>query len=334
MTGELNPETIVFFENRLTALCEARVSILTHALNYGTGVFEGIRGYWNEQENQLFLVRPQEHYLRWKQNCGILRIEVPPSAVELGEITADLVRRNRYRCDVYVRPLAYKSAQRIGIHMDDQSAFAIVAMPASAYLDSSKGLHAGVVSWRRIEDNAIPGRGKICGSYVNGALASDEARRNGFDEAIFLTEAGHVAEGASCNIFLVRRGKLITPPSTENILEGITRDSVMELARKELHLEVIERPVDRSELYICDEMFFTGTMVEVGPVIRVDHRPVGSGEIGPVTAELRHLYTQAMHGRLKAYRHWLMPVYESVAKEAGEPGEALAPMGEDYLWGV
>ena len=238
----MNPETIVFFENRLTALSEARVGILTHALNFGTGVFEGIRGYWNEQENQVFLMRPREHFARWKQNCGILRIEVPPSVAELGELTADLVRRNGFRGDIYIKPLAYKSSQRIGIHMDDQSAFAIVPMPAPAYLDSSKGLHAGVTSWRRIEDNAIPGRAKICGSYVNGALASDEARRNGFDEAILLTEAGHVAEAATSNIFLVRHGNLITPPASENILEGITRASVMELARQELRLEVIERP--------------------------------------------------------------------------------------------
>jgi branched-chain amino acid aminotransferase len=314
----VSPDTIVFFENRVTTLSEARVGILTHALNYGTGVFEGVRGYWNEPENQLFLMRPREHFERWKQNCGILRIEVPPSAAELSEITAGLARRNGYRCDIYVRPLAYKSAERIGLHMDGQNAFAIVAMPVSAYLDSSKGLHAGVTSWRRVEDNAIPGRGKICGSYVNGALASDEARRNGFDEAILLTEAGHVAEAASSNIFLVRHGKLITPPASENILEGITRDSVMELARQELRLEVIERPVDRSELYVCDEMFFTGTMVEVAPVIRVDHRPVGSGEIGPVTAELRHRYSQAAHGRLEAYRHWLMPVYESAEALAGD----------------
>jgi branched-chain amino acid aminotransferase len=307
----LNPETIVFFENRLTTLSEARVGILTHALNFGTGVFEGIRGYWNAPENQLFLMRAPDHFLRWKQNCGILHIEVPRSAAELGELTADLVRRNGFRGDVYIKPLAYKSSQLVGIHMDDQSAFAIVTMPAPAYLDSSKGLHAGVSSWRRIEDNAIPGRGKICGSYVNGVLASDEARRNGFDEAILLTEAGHVAEAASSSIFLVRHGKLITPPSSENILEGITRDSVMELARKELHLGVTERPVDRSELYVCDEIFFTGTMVEVAPVIRVDHRPVGRGEIGPVTTELRHLYTEAAHGRLEPWRQWLMPVYEA-----------------------
>ena len=186
----MSPDTIVFFENRVTTLSEARVGILTHALNFGTGVFEGIRGYWNEQENQVFLMRPREHFLRWKQNCGILRIEVPLPAAELGQLTADLVRRNGFRGDVYIKPLAYKSSAQIGIHMDDQNAFAIVPMPAPAYLDSSKGLHAGVTSWRRIEDNAIPGRGKICGSYVNGVLASDEARRNGFDEAILLTEAG------------------------------------------------------------------------------------------------------------------------------------------------
>jgi branched-chain amino acid aminotransferase len=311
----VSPDTIVFFENRLTPLSEARVGILTHALNYGTGVFEGIRGYWNEHENQLFLMRPREHFERWKQNCGILRIEVPHSVAELGELTAGLLRRNGFRGDVYIKPLAYKSSQQIGIHMDGHNAFAIVPMLAPTYLDSSKGLHAGVTSWRRIEDNAIPGRAKICGSYVNGALASDEARRNGFDEAILLTEAGHVAEAATSNIFLVRHGNLITPPPSENILEGVTRASVMDLARQELHLEVIERPIDRSELYVCDEIFFTGTMVELAPVIRVDHRPVGAGEIGPLTAQLRHLYTQASHGRLEAWRHWLMPVYEPVGQD-------------------
>ena len=223
------------------------------------------------------------------------------------------MRRNGFRGDVYVKPLAYKSSQRIGIHMDGQDAFAIVPLPAPAYLDSSQGLHAGVSSWRRIEDNAIPGRAKICGSYVNGVLASDEARRNGFDEAIFLTEAGHVAEGASCNIFLVRHGKLITPPASENILEGITRASVMELARKELHLEVIERPVDRSELYVCDEIFFTGTMVEVGAGDSRGPPPGRFRRDWPGDrASCANLYSQAAHGRLEAWRHWLMPVYECV----------------------
>jgi len=313
MQAEVNQNVVVYFDNQYVPLGEARVSILTHALHYGTGVFDGIRGYWDDKQHDLFLVRPQDHYQRWKTNCGILRVDVPLTTEELTEITVELVRRNRFQSNLYVRPLAYKSAERIGVIPDDRNAFAVMVVPFGDYLDSRKGLHAGVVSWRRIEDTAIPARAKICGAYVNSALASDEARRNGFDEAILLTEAGHVAEAASSNIFLVRRGKLITPPASENILEGITRDSVMELARKELRLEVVERPVDRSELYVCDEMFFTGTMVEVAPVVRVDHRPVGSGQIGPVTAELRHLYTQAAHGRLEAWRQWLMPVYEPVA---------------------
>jgi len=257
----------------------------------------------------------REHYARWKANGGILGIGVPLSAAELCDLTVELVRRNRFQSNLYIRPLAYKSAQRIGVHPDAQDAFAVVALPFGDYLDSRAGLHAGVASWRRIEDNAIPGRAKICGAYVNSALAGDEARRNGYDEAIFLTESGHVAEGAACNIFLVRDAKLITPPVTENILEGITRASVMELARRELRLEVVERRVDRSELYVCEEAFFTGTAVEVAPITRVDHRPVGEGRIGPVTAALRKLYNDAMRGRLAAYRQWVLPVYHPAAAE-------------------
>ena len=285
------------------------MSILTHALHYGTGVFDGIRGYWDEQQEQLFLVRPMEHFAPLEGNSGILRIGIPPDAAELCDITAELIRRNHFQSHVYVRPLAYKSAERIGVNPDDRDDFSVIVVPFGDYLDSRHGLHAGVVSWRRIEDNAIPGRAKICGSYVNSALAGDEARRNGFDEAIFLTEAGHVAEGATCNIFLVRGGKLVTPPGTENILEGITRNCVMELARSELHMEVVERPVDRSELYVCDEIFFTGTAVEVAPVVEVDHRPVSSGTIGPVARQLRRLYYEATRGYMAHYQHWLVRVY-------------------------
>ncbi|MBI2956975.1 MAG: branched-chain amino acid transaminase [Acidobacteria bacterium] len=307
---------IVYFDNRFVPLGEAKVGILTHALHYGTGVFEGIRGYWDAGQRELFLVRAAEHYARWRQNCRILHIELPLTTEELTRLTAEMIRRNGFETNLYVRPLAYKSAERIGVHPDEHDAFAIVGLPFGDYLDSRVGLHAGVVSWRRVEDNAIPGRAKICGAYVNSALAGDEARRNGFDEAIFLTEGGNVAEGAASNIFLVRDGKLITPPVTDNILEGITRASVMELARQELELEVIERSVDRSELYVCEEMFFTGTAVEVAPTVRVDHRPVGTGHIGRLTAALRHLYTEATRGRLEAYRRWLLPVYRPAAVRA------------------
>ena len=309
-TPDLN--TIVWFDGRFIRLGDANVNILTHALNYGTGVFEGIRGY--HEDGDLYLFRAADHFARWKRNCGILRIQVSPSPAELAEITSELCRRNRFRCDVYVRPLAYKSAVRLGVAPDDNDSFSITALPFGQYF-GGRPIKAGVVSWRRVDDNAIPGRAKICGAYVNSVLAGDEARRNGHDEAIFLNNDGHVAEGASCNLFMVRDGKLITPPATDNILEGITRSSIMDLARYELGLEVVERSIDRSELYVCDEVFFTGTAVEVAPVTQIDHRPVGGGQIGSVTAALRSLYFDAAHGHLSAYRRWLLPVHERVLAE-------------------
>ncbi len=304
-----DPRTVVWFQNRFVPLAEANVGILTHALNYGTGLFEGIRGYYDGQQKELFLVRMLEHFERWKRNARILRIAIPPSAAELAEITAELCRRNNYRRHVYVRPLAYKAAGRLGVPPDDNDSYAITAVPVGEYLNGKKGLTAGVSSWRRVEDTAIPGRAKICGAYVNSVLAIDDARRNGFDEAIFLNENGHVAEGATSNLFIVRDGKLITPPPSDNILEGITRASVMDLAYRELALEVVERSIDRSELYVCDEIFFTGTAVEVTPILEVDHRPVGTGEVGPVSRKLRALYTDATRGRLPGYAKWLWPVH-------------------------
>jgi branched-chain amino acid aminotransferase len=313
MKAEADPNVIVYFNGQYMPLKDANVSILTHALHYGTGVFEGIRANWDEASKELFVLRPLEHYQRWKLNCGILRIDVPRTAEELCAITQELIRRNDFHCNLYVRPLAYKCAERIGVATDDQDAFAIVAIPFGEYLHAEEGIHAGVSPWRRIDDNAIPARGKICGAYVNSALASDEARRCGFDEAILLNESGHVAEGATCNLFMVRKGKLITPAVTDNVLEGITRDSVMELARRELGLDIVERTIDRSELYVCDELFLTGTAVGIAPVVRVDHRPVKDAALGPITRRLAHLYCEAARGHLPVYRRWLQPVYRTAA---------------------
>ena len=309
MNAEADPNLIVYFDGKYIPLGEARVGILTHALHYGTGVFEGIRAHWDENAHELFLMRPLEHFRRWRQNCGLLHIDVPLSLEDLCAITVELARRNGFHTNVYVRPLAYKSAQRVGVSMDDEDAFFIAALPFGEYLQSDSGLHACVSGWRRVEDNAIPARGKISGAYANSALATDDAHRSGFDEAILLNEAGHVTEGATCNLFMVRNGRLITPAITENVLEGITRDSVMDLARRELALEIVERPIDRSELYICDELFLTGTAVGIAPVVRVDHRTVANGAVGPVTRSLRQMYFLATHGRLPAYRKWLVPIY-------------------------
>ncbi len=309
MKSEIDPNLIVYFDEQYVPLREARVGILTHALHYGTGVFEGIRAHWEEVAQELYIFRCQEHYERWQHNCSYLRIRVPHTAEELTSITAELMRRNGLRTNVYVRPLAYKCAERVGVSTDDQDAFAIIALPFGEYLHSENGVHAGVSSWRRIEDNAIPARAKICGAYANSALASDEVRQCGFDEAILINENGQVAEGATCNLFMVRKGKLITPSITENVLEGITRDSIIELAQKELGLHIVERPIDRSELYVCDELFLTGTAVGIAPVTHVDHRPVGGGVVGVITDRLRHVYFEAAHGHLIAYRKWLLPVY-------------------------
>jgi branched-chain amino acid aminotransferase len=309
MQLEADQNLIVYFNGQYVRLGEAKVGILTHALHYGTGVFEGIRAYWNDAQEQLYILRPMEHYDRWKRNCGLLRIAIPLTADQLTEITVELMRRNRFETNVYVRPLAYKSAERIGVVPDDQDAYAIVALPFGEYLPSANGLHAGVSSWRRVDDNAIPARAKICGAYVNSVLAADEARRSGFDEAILLNESGHVTEGSTCNVFIVRDRKLITPPVYDNVLEGITRSAVMHLARREMRLEVVERSIDHSELFVCDEVFFTGTAVGIAPIVRINHRLVKDGAMGPVTRGIQQLYADAVHGRIHSYEEWLMPVY-------------------------
>ncbi len=310
-----SPDTVVWFSEKFVRLVDANVSVLTHAFNYGTGLFEGIRGYYEPQRKEIFLFRAAEHYERWKRNCRILRIQIPPSPQELVEMTAELCRRNNFRSHVYIRPLAYKAAARIGVAPDDNDAYSITAVPVGEYLTGKKGLTAAVSSWRRVEDTAIPGRAKICGAYVNSVLAIDEARRNGYDEAIFLNENGHVAEGATSNLFMVRDGKLITPPASDNILEGITRASVMDLARRELKIETIERSIDRSELYVCDEIFLAGTAVEVTPILEVDRRPVGTGELGLITQKLRLLFQDLTRGRLASYAKWLWPVHAAMPNE-------------------
>ncbi len=311
-----DPNTIVWFAGSYVRLGDANVNILTHALNYGTAVFEGIRGYYDEREANLNLFRALDHYRRWKLNCSILRLDVPKTPEELVEITAELCRRNRFKSNIYVRPLAYKASARIGVHSDNNDAFAIVAVPYGEYFAAAKGLKAGVVSWRRVDDLAIPGRAKICGAYANSVLAGDEAHANGHDEAIFLNNDGHVAEGSASNLFMIRRGQLVTPPITDNILEGITRDSVMQLARAELNLTVVERSIDRSELYIADEIFFCGTAVEIAPATHVDHRPIGAGVPGPLTLKLRSVFAEAARGRIPAYRHWLTPTLAPEAVRA------------------
>ncbi len=302
-----------FFNGEIVPIESAKVSVMTHALNYGTGCFEGIRAYWNNDEQQLYVFKMLEHYQRLLRSCKVLQIQLPYSAEDLCDITLELLQREGFQSDVYIRPLAYKSFEGIGVRLHDISdAFTMWAIPFGKYIEKNEGLKVGTSSWRRIDDNAIPARLKATGAYVNSALIKSEAMQNGFDEAIVLTQDGHVSEGSAENLFIVRNGVLHTPGVTDNILEGITRLVVKELATQELGMTVVERSIDRTELYAADEMFFCGTGVEITPVVEIDHRAIGNGEIGPVFSKIKDLYYAATHGKDAKRREWCSAVYESV----------------------
>jgi branched-chain amino acid aminotransferase len=314
------PTRFAFFKGEIVPVEEAKVSIRTHTFNYGTGCFEGIRGYWNEHDEQLLVFKLREHYERFLDSCRILMIDLPYSADELGRVTLELLRREGFREDTYIRPLAYKSDEIIGVRLHDlHDEVAIFATPFGRYVEAEEGARVHVSSWRRIGDNAMPARGKIVGAYVNSAFSKTEALLNGYDEAIVLTRDGHVSEGSAANVFIVRDGVVITPPVTDEILEGITRKVIMGLCRDELGLEVLERSIDRSELYIADEVFFTGTGVQVAAIVEIDDRKVGDGRMGPVVDGLRDLYFDIVRGRVPRYRDWCTPVYESTRAAVSEP---------------
>lgn len=300
-----------YFKGRIVPYGEAKVGVLTHTLNYGTGVFGGIRGYWNEQEEQLFVFRPFDHFHRFLESGKLLCMEIPHSENDLIAILLDLLRAENYRTDCYVRPLAYFSDEIIGVRLHGLTAeVSIVSMPFGSYVPNEEGIQATISSWRRLDDNMIPARGKIVGSYVNSALAKTDSQRAGFDEAIVLNHNGHVAEGSAENFFIIRKGVASTPMITDNILEGITRRTIKHLLTDEMGIEVVERPIDRTEIYLAEEAFFCGTGVQLAAVVGVDRRPIGAGAMGPVTAELRRLYFDVVRGRMKKYIDWCAPVYQ------------------------
>ncbi len=301
-----------FFRGKFVPIEEARISIMTHAFNYGTGCFEGIRAYWNEEEKQLFVFRLKEHFERMHRSCRILRIHLPYTVEELCALTVELLRQEGYRQDTYIRPLAYKADEVIGVRLHDLTdEFAMFAVPFGRYIEKEEGAHVCISSWRRVDDNATPARAKITGAYINSALAKTDAMLSGYDEALVLTDTGHISEGSAENFFMVRNGSLITPPVTSNILEGITRDTIIELAWREMGLKTIQRSIDRSEIYICEEAFLCGTGVQVAAITRIEHRPIGTGTIGPVVTRLRELYFDVVRGKIPRYRHWCTPVYET-----------------------
>jgi branched-chain amino acid aminotransferase len=277
-----------YFKGSIVPYGEAKVGVLNHALNYGTAVFGGIRAYWNGDSEQLYLFRPKDHYKRFLNSAKLLCMEFDNTPESLVEVTINLLKEEGLRCNAYVRPLAYKADEIIGVKLHGlHDEISIVSLPFERYVSNDTNAHVTFSSWRRVDDNVIPARGKISGAYVNSAFIKTDALRSGFDEALVLNEDGHVSEGSAENIFMLRDGVLITPPVTDNILEGITRRTAMELASSELGLTVVERQIDRTEVYICDEFFMTGTAAQITAVTRVDHRPIGSGGMGPVTTQLR-----------------------------------------------
>ena len=303
-----------YFKGEFVPYEDAKVGVLTHGLNYGTAVFAGMRAYWNQEEEQLFLFRPLDHFRRFLNSTRLMRMEFDHTPESLTKISVELLRKDGYKRDVYIRPLAYKTDEIIGVKLHDLHAdLSIVAVPFDRYVSNDTNAHVTISSWRRVDDNAIPARGKISGAYANSALAKSDAALSGFDEALVLTQDGHLSEGSAMNIFMVKNGVLITPPITENILEGITRRSAIELASQEMGLPVIERQIDRTEVYLCDEFFMTGTAAQIVAVTRVDHHPLGTGSMGPVVTQIRQLFDDAVRGRLPQYRHWNVPVYAEVA---------------------
>jgi branched-chain amino acid aminotransferase len=301
---------VAYFQGQFVPLSEARLPVMTHGFLYGTATFEGIRAYWNEEQEQLYGLKLLEHYKRMERSAKVLLMKLPMPPEALVDLTVELLRKNGFRQDAYIRPTLYKSSEIIGVrlHNLDQDLL-IFTVPFGEYIAIDRGISAQVVSWRRNSDQSLPARAKITGAYANSAFSKSEAVLNGYDEAIVLTIDGSVSEGSAENLFIVRDGKLITPAISDDILEGITRAGLMQLAREELGLETVVRSVDRSELYSCDEAFLCGTGAQLSPIVDIDHRQVGNGEVGPITKQLTKLYFDTVRGKMPAYSDWVTPIY-------------------------
>ena len=307
VNGAPHPQ-FAFFRGDLVPVEDARISVLTHALHYGTAVFEGVRGNWNPDQETMYIFRLREHYQRLLLGCRMLMMQLPYSVDDLCRITVQLVEKNANRSDIYIRPLAYKSAELVAnlkLHelADD---FALIVVPFGNYLGTDN-LRCCTSSWRRLDDQMTPTQIKTSANYLNSILAKTEAVLAGFDEAILLNQDGHVSEGSGENLFMMRKGQLVTPTLADNPLPGITRETVIELAQEELGLQIVERRIDRSELYLADEVFLSGTAAHLTPVIQLDNRPIANGEPGPISTQLKQMYFDIVFGRNPKYLHWCTP---------------------------
>lgn len=288
----------------------AVIPIRTHAFMYGTSVFEGIRAYYNAQENQMYAFRVKEHYERLLRSAKVMWMESPYTLEEYINITKELLKKNDYRTDVYIRPTLYKSSSKLSPTLDNnEDSFLVFTVPFGDYFEAEKCLRLCVSNWRRTSDNSIPPRAKISGAYANASLINTDAHASGFDDAVVLSENGQVAEGSAMNIFLVMNGTLVTSNTTDDILVGVTRNTVIELA-KELGIPVKERAIDRTELYIADEVFCCGTGAQVVPVESIDNRIIGDGKTGEITKKIQQLYYDVVRGKVEKFKGWCLPIYD------------------------
>ncbi len=307
----MSEQEFVFIDGEYIEADKATIPVRNHAFLYGTSIFEGIRAYYNAEENQMYAFRVKEHMERILKSGKIMHMSCKYSADELCDIAKEILRKNNYKTDAYLRPQIYKSALKIGPGLlDNPDSLLMFTIPLGNYFESDKGLNVCVSNWRRSDDNSIPPRAKVTGNYANTALIITDAKLAGFDDAIVLSHDGHVTEGSAMNLFLVQDGKLITSNTTDNILVGITRNTIMEIAKEEFGIETIEREIDRTELYISDEAFFCGTGAQVTPISSIDHRPISDGEVGPITKKLQKLYFDVVKGKVEKYKKWCTPIYD------------------------
>lgn len=301
---------IAFFKGQYVDESEMVISVRAKVVQYGLGVFEGVRAYWNADENQLYVFRAKEHFERILDSCKILRLQSQYSVDDLSEIAVEVLKANNSRTNTYLRPIFFHGSEKLApVFEDGDTEFAMYSLPLNDYLDTTKPIHVAISSWNRVPDNCIPARAKPTGIYINSALARDEANKNGFQEAVLLSADGSVSEGSGEHIFLVRNGVVYSPPSTQDNLEGITRLTIIELVTNVLGYKFVEKRINRSELYTADEMFFTGTGAEVTPIGSVDRRIVGNGEVGVITKNIQNAFFDVVYGRNPKYKHWLTPVY-------------------------
>lgn len=301
----------VYMDGEYVEKEKATIPVMTHAFLYGTSIFEGVRAYYNEEEKQLYAFRVPEHYERLLKSAKIMHMQCKNTVEEYCDITKKLLQKNGYMQNAYLRPTLYKGAEKIGPGLiDNPDKFLIFTLAMNDYINTSKGLKVCVSNWRRNSDNAIPPRAKVSGAYANTALIVTDARLAGFDDAIALSEDGTVTEGSAMNLFIVLDGKLVTTKSTDNILQGVTRNTVMQLAREVMDLEVEERVIDRTELYVASEAFYCGTGAQISPIVNIDNRNLGDGKVGPIASELQKLYFDVVKGKVPRYKKWCMPIYD------------------------